>query len=710
LWHRSARIDAPSACGEPARERWVQGGSRFEVEGDETHAAEETLRAPITAAVPTPDGWRWFTRGEVWASATWLGPLRRVAAWDDASPVPAPGRPVAVRDGRLLGAPSPPNRWVLTAGFVDESRGVALAEPGVFLETTDAGATWQRLPAPPSLVTDLTVSVRGIHALEDAAGRRWILRGRRWAPDPAPPTPDADGDLPDWRRRWSAAVPLSWDHARLALFGDHHVDVYDVATDRVVPTVAPPCGVDDAFFAGRLFAVCRGEHHDDLFAFDGTSWRRQMAFRSPGHGVCVASADGADLACPGSCGTALDGDARGVCVVRDGHAPETLRARGDDRFVPVGFRDGALVSVARGDTLGAWRVRVGDEAPRPLGDSWPVGPWAFDTLSPRLDHYGRLHLLARDGDDALVVFDGWPGGAWTRRGGPPLREAHLCGDEGVVLGRDDDGVVWASDDARGPWRRLGAFDRGRTWFTRLTCSAAGWRLYFWGRGGGGPLGADHVAWEGLGWGPVRTEGGTLRGAEPPAWLDAAPLVEPAGWRCALDGTVARAPLLRDDASLTARDGPRSITAAGLAATVRRASSDGEGLDYAADGVFVLDGAVGRLHQRSDGELVAVSTGGDARSLGVVRPRACEAGARGDLALRIDAVIEARTDRVSGALHLAVDRRGVCVPTTATPGPGRDGDGPIAVTGVTPAGGAWLAHLRRASLRFGLRCTRAASPH
>ncbi|MFO0605855.1 MAG: hypothetical protein U0324_21910 [Polyangiales bacterium] len=705
-WHfvGGTRVDAPSECGEPARERWVRGGSRFEVEGDESRAAEETLRAPIVAAVPTADGWRWFTAREVWASATWLGPLHRVAAWPDASPVPAPGRPVAVREGVLFGVPSPPRRWVITAGFVDDRHGFALTEPGVILETTDAGGTWRRLPSPGPLVTELTVRLRSVHASVGAYGARWILRANRWEPLPLPMGAPAvsDRELLHWRVWWALAVPLAWDHGRIALFDASRFGVYDVATDRVAAAEAPGCSVDHAFFAERLFAACRREGDDELLSFDG-SWRRRMRFRSTGYGVCVASADGLDLACLGPCATDADRGARGVCVVHGEAPPVTLHGIDEGGFVPVGFRDGALVSVARGDALDALRVRVGDEAPRALGDAWPAGSWTLEALAPRLDRNGRLHLLARGADDTLAVLDGWPGGAWTRRDGPRLRDASLCGDEGVVVGIDRGGVEWASADARGQWRRLAAASAWGRWSARVQCTAASWQLRTLPESGGGVSGGDiPVAWEGRGWGPTRTDDGTLLGDDAPSLDDDLDAARARWWRCAVDGTSASTTPLRDDASLTARAGPRSITSELLRATWP--PRNGETDDPVGEGPFALDGDVGRLHARRDGELVAVSARGEARPLGRASPRACEGGARGDLALRVLVTIDPLTEPVRGALHLAIDRRGLCVPSTPRPGPDRDGDGPVTVTSVAPTGDAYLAQWRTEELRVGLRCT------
>ncbi len=145
--------------------RWIAGGVRAELDGSAVAVAPEALDRPILFAGHANGRYRFITQREMFESDSFLGPLRSVRVIERGQFGRGPGAVAVIADGRLAERALPSRAFVLDAGWLDDTRGAAVVEPGRVLITRDAGAHWTAVTLPPASVA------RSIIARED---RFWV--------------------------------------------------------------------------------------------------------------------------------------------------------------------------------------------------------------------------------------------------------------------------------------------------------------------------------------------------------------------------------------------------------------------------------------------------------------------------------------------------------------------------------------------------------
>ena len=707
--------------------RLVVDGYPVEVEGDAVRVGSRRFEGGSVYPIPKGRGWRFVTPTGLWDADTFLAPPRLVA-WGTGGRIGVgTGRLVQVDHGAIVGA-SLPDLIVVDAAFSDDTRGVAIVEPGVVLLTRDGGATWAPTGRMPGEVP------RGVVATES---RRWAF-GERQALSIAPDGTTAlvpvtavprivaptealralrDGAVRQARRE----VTLGIEHfvgfadpVRRGVIversppdgGRPELVEYDLVDERVVGVLSTPefCNRPDLVLGDVLHVLCdRGGEGITLYRRGaGSAWEPRMQVASCGGAPrCVVSPDGARIACTGRCDPAEHCGVGLTLCERDASGARATRSVGAsaDGWELAGYDGDALILVDSRRALRHARVVRGAAAPQPLVRGIDLGsPWTIERRAFGRD--GRMRLLLGRLDGARrEVWEGFAGEDFEAITPPASARSEggnlaLCNGDGDLVAVARDGVPWVRPRGRGAW--VEALPReGPLAFLRGTleqeaapsCTELGLRI-----------GTRWDAITVLGWGPltagVRESLGVhaLWGA--PGSLD--PHFECASERGATDATddgggpfgpglVGRLapaspdPLYRRDAVVRSvepwSDPPDAVT-----------------VNLAAPGIVgfaELDGFRGYARIRGDGSVLAGPLGALPHVVAhATRWTPCAGAPRGELVFDADVFVDGRGARNAfGAVRMGIEGDALCV------------------LGVVSLHGAWRVGAAADDAAATVRCTR-----
>ncbi len=690
-----------------ALRRLVIGGFPVEVEGQAVRVGSRSFAGSSVYPIPKGNGWRFVTAQGIWDADTFLGPPRLVA-WSTRSRVGVgTGRLVEIEEGVIVGA-SLPEMVVIDAAFSDETRGVAIVEPGVALLTRDGGATWTPTRGMPD-------AMRGVVATVD---RRWVFGERQAlsiAPDgsatlvPVAAVPritsveEQPRELRDLRFGPVSATMTAQrlgierfmafaDAARRRVVaerappggGPRDLVEYDLVEERLVAELRPPefCDHPGLVLGDALHLLCdRGGEGATLYR-RGTSggWEPRITVAPCGAPPrCVASPDGERVACTGRCDASERCGAGLTLCERDASGAHAARSVGDaaDRWEPVGYDGDTLVLADARRALRHARVIVGASPPRPLVRGLdPESPWVIERRLFGRDGRVRMQLGRLDGSQR-EVWEGFAGEAFEALTTPPSLRVEdgtnvaLCTGEGDLVAVARDGVPWVRVRGRSAWVEA-LPSHGELAFLRGVAMPEG-------RPECGELGFQFgVGWSNnlhtLGWGPltagareslgVRSLWG--RGDRPDPYLDCvseegvagAPEHEPSGTTGpGVSGRLrprASEPLYQHQAPVRVVE-PQGSSGAPGAVTVSAATPGFVGFAS-------LDGFRGYARIRADGSVLAGPLGALPRVVArATRWTPCAGSARGEFVFDADVYVDGQGARNAfGGVRMGIEGDALCV--------------------------------------------------
>lgn len=471
----------------------LAAGLRVELAGDDVRIAEDGFTSAIPAAAPTADGWLFLSRDGVLAtSATWTGPLRRVA--DAPAAIVASqagiGR-ITFRDegGRWAwadaagihgfeGLPAPP----MSAAFADTRRGAVVLPGGALRTTDDGGATWTDAPIGDDAAVALLAEGGAVRVYWAARAPTDLFTG----PSHEPPRELTDLQQARIRAAQAAGAPA----APLGPWGPR-----DAGGRHLVP------------WGARTLGVRSTEESLTIAVRDPDGWTPLRIFPtdvSPAGGF-LAGADGRSLAVVAPCRPEAPTDGRAVCLTTDGGA--TWR----EADLPAAFADlealaGTRLLVRLGRPASDAPLRLGGEVP----SSWSVVDVATGAVTPlsapRASGDAGTHA-ARLLPDGTVVATVGPPGAGTPRflavGEPdalrllPLPKGAELGtllDARTGFARGADGsALWSTGTGGRRWKPLRLAVDGDPALLDLADSELGCDATGCATGAGGIVRLDEVA-------------------------------------------------------------------------------------------------------------------------------------------------------------------------------------------------------------------------
>jgi hypothetical protein len=203
---------------------------------------------------------------------------------------------------------------------------------------------------------------------------------------------------------------------------------------------------------------------------------------------CVATPDGRNVACAGTCGESPRGETSAVCEHRRGSRPRERRVGTRfHRFSPIGWIGDELLQVDDRQHLDHAEFVLGEGAPRRLCPGGGVdGLLATDAgfWSLTLGHDGRLRRSTERTDRSVALVEIDPGVACRVRPAapgdvPPGDGARWCGPDGVAMAGGAEGIPWISRSADEAWSPAvtdaAVVEAMRREGHRFDCDAIGWR-------------------------------------------------------------------------------------------------------------------------------------------------------------------------------------------------------------------------------------------